>query len=254
MRFTRSQITEILKDYLRENDGVNAIIKLFCEALMKAEREEYKSTNQAYSNGYRTRKILGDKCMIEVQVPRTRDAGFYPIILDAFKDKKKALELACLLYRSGMSTEQVGEVFGEIYGHHYSSSQVNRMVRTARQEIAKWLARPIESYYPVITVDVCTPSHRGDSVSEEVHYTLLGIRANKTREVLSIYSYPTEESVVWEVIFRDLKQRGLREAGLVVSNGISNIGDALWNCFPEADIQLYVINLEHKTQPCCEII
>ena len=153
-----------------------------------------------------------------------------------------------------MSTEQVGEVFGEIYGHHYSSSQVNRMVSTARQEIARWLTRPIESYYPVITVDACTPSHRGDSISDEVHYALLGIRANKTREVLAIYSYPTEGSVKWEVIFRDLKRRGLIQAGLVVSNGISNIGDALWNCFPEANIQLYVINLEHKTQSCRETI
>lgn len=242
MRFTRSQISEILKDYLRENDSINAIIKLFCEALMKAEREEYKSTNRAYSNGYRIRKIPGDKCMIELRVPRTRDGNFFPVMLNVFKNRKEdALDIACSLYRSGLSDGHPGEVFNEVYGQHYSSSQIRRMVETARQEVAKWLTRPIESYYPILLVDACTPTRRGDMVSKRVHYTLLGIRADKSREVLAIYNYPTEESVEWEAICKDLKQRGFRQTDLVVSNGISEIKDALRNCFPEGDVQLYVI-------------
>lgn len=244
MRFTRLQVTEILKDYLRENDGVNAIIKLFCEALMKAEREEYKSTTRAYSNGYRTCRIPGDKCMIELQVPRTRDGDFYPVILNTFKNRKKeALDITCSLYKSGMSNGQVEEIFSDIYGQHYSVSQVKRMVDKAREEVAKWLARPIESYYPVIMVDACTP----DSVSEEVHYTLLGVRADKSREVLGIHCYPAEESVEWETICKDLKRRGFQQTNLVVSNGITNIGEALWKCFPETDVQLCVIHLKRQT-------
>jgi hypothetical protein len=149
MHFTQPQVSKILEDILQKEDGLNTILKLSLEALMKSERELYKSNVEDYSNGFRNRKAFGDKRMIELRVPRMRNGGFYPVILALLKNQEQeARSIAFELYRSGLTTEQVGNVFGEIYGSHYSSSQVSRMFDTAREEVGAWLNRPLEAILP----------------------------------------------------------------------------------------------------------
>jgi transposase-like protein len=55
-----------LEDILQKEDGLNTILKMSLEALMKAERSEHNSTEKDYSNGYRSRKAFGDKQMLEL--------------------------------------------------------------------------------------------------------------------------------------------------------------------------------------------
>lgn len=246
MNFTQSQVSKILEEILEKEDGLNLILKLSLEALMKSERQEHNEVTKDNSNGYRSRKAFGDKQMIELQVPRTRNGGFYPVILGLLKNQEsEARSIAFHLYKSGLTTQQVGEVFGEIYGQYYSTSQVSRMFDTAREEIQEWLTRPIESYYPIIMIDACfIPTRRGDSVSKEAYYTLLAVRPDRTREVIGIYNYPTEGSLAWESIFEDLKSRGLQTVGLFVSDSLSGIEDAIWKHFSESEVQLCVVHLQ----------
>src|SRR5690606_8987037 len=118
MHFTQSQFTEIIENIINKEDGLNIILKTTLEAMMKAERTEYQKSTQDYSNGYRYRKAFGEGKMIELKVPRTRE-GFYPVVLGLLKDQEKeAHNLAFELYK-------VGNIFGELYGKHYSTSQVS---------------------------------------------------------------------------------------------------------------------------------
>lgn len=245
MHFTQSQVSKILEEIITSReDGLNFILKLSLEALMKAERNYHNKSSGDYSNGYRYRKAFGDKQMIELQVPRTRNSGFYPVILALLKNQEEeARNIAFHLYKSGLTTEQVGEVFNEIYGKHYSTSQVSRMFDTARDEVSLWLNRPLNNYYPIVYIDACFIStRRGDSVSKEAYYTLLAVRPDRTREVLGVYNYPTEGSVAWEAIFEDIKARGIEQIDLFVSDGLKGIEDAIWKHFYQADVQLCVVH------------
>lgn len=246
MNFTQSQVSKILEEILEKEEGLNLILKLSLEALMKSERQEHNAVTRDNSNGYRSRKAFGDKQMIELQVPRTRNGGFYPVILGLLKNQEsEARSIAFHLYKSGLTTQQVGEVFGEIYGQYYGTSQVSRMFDTAREEVNQWLNRPIEGYYPIIMIDACfIPIRRGDSVSKEAYYTLLAVCPDRTREVIGIYNYPTEGSLAWESIFEDLKSRGLQSVDLFVSDSLTSIEDAIWKHFSEAEVQLCVVHLQ----------
>jgi transposase-like protein len=246
MHFTQTQISKIIEQILEKEDGLNTILKMTLEALMKAERTEHNTSTRDYSNGFRTRKAFGDKQMLELQVPRTRNGGFYPIILGLLKNQEQeAKSIAFHLYKSGLTTSQVGEVFDEIYGKHYSTSQVSRMFDTAREEVAEWLNRPLESYYPLVYIDATfIPTRRVDSVSKEAYYTLLAVRPDRTREVLGIFNFPTEGSRQWEAVFEQLKLRGLSQVGLFVSDGLTNIENAIWKHFQKASIQLCTVHLQ----------
>lgn len=244
MRFTQPQFTKIIEDIIEKEDGLNTILKTTLEAIMKAERSEHQKATKDYANGYRYRKAFGNGKMIELKVPRTRE-GFYPVVLGLLKDQEKeAHNLAFELYKSGLTTDQVGDIFNELYGKHYSTSQVSRMFNEARDEIELWLERPLNDYYPIIYIDATfIPTRRVDSVSKEAYYTILGVRADRTREVLGVFNFPTEGSTQWISIFEQLEARGVEKIDLVVSDALKSIEDAVWRVFGKSEVQLCTIHL-----------
>jgi Transposase and inactivated derivatives len=151
IKFTQEQIKGILTQIAVEEDGYNQVLKLAMEALMQGERMIYNEQQSDVSNGYRPRKTFGRGKILELRVPRTRQGNFYPLLLGLLKDEEEECrKIAFSLYGAGLTCEQVGEVFEELYGKHYSSSQVSRMFDYAREEVQQWLSRPLEGYYPIV--------------------------------------------------------------------------------------------------------
>ena len=73
---------------------------------------------------------------MELKVPRSRLGQFYPVVLGLLRDQEEECRrLAFSLYGKGLTTEQVGELFDEIYGKSYSKSSISRMFDYARDEV-----------------------------------------------------------------------------------------------------------------------
>jgi len=248
LSFTQEQVTKILEEIAKEKDGYNKVLKYSIEALMRAEREIHNSTKGDVSNGYRWRRAFGLGEQLELRVPRSRNNQFYPLLLAVLKDQEQeAKELAFSLYGSGLTTGQVGELFDKIYGKKYSTTQVSRLFDYARENVKEWLRRPLDSYYPIILLDaIFIPTRRIDSVSKEGYYTILGVKSDRTREVLAIVNFPTESAAGWSSVFEDLKRRGVEEIGLVISDGLSSIEDAVAKNFKGTDHQLCAFHLERN--------
>jgi len=235
LNFTQEQVTKILENIAREKEGFNKVMQIAMEALMRGEREAFNKAHSDVSNGYRTRRFLGKGKELVLSVPRSRHHKFYPILLSVLKDQdRESRELAFYLYGAGLTTAQVGELFDKVYGKHYSVSQISRMFDFARKEVQQWLSRSLERYYPIVYIDAVFISvRRGDSVSKEAFYTILGVRSDRTREVLAIVNKPSESASGWRSIFKDLQQRGVQKIDLVVSDALTGIEDAtvgLYSC------------------------
>ena len=113
--------------------------------MMLAEREEYKLEKEDVSNGFRSRRLMGGKGIIELSGPRTRYGNCYPILLSIVKDQQAQMEqLSFLLYTQGLTTEQIGEVFEQLYAHRYAKQSISRLAQTAHQEVLDWLERPLD--------------------------------------------------------------------------------------------------------------
>ncbi len=215
---------------------------------MRAEREVHNHTYNDVSNGYRFRKTFGRGKLLELQVPRSRYGAFYPVILALLKDQEEEIrQLAFHLYGAGLTTAQVGEIFESFYGKHYSTTQISRLFDYSRKEVQAWLERGLDSYYPIIYVDATfIPVKRSGHVTKEAFYTVLGVKADSTREVLSIVNFPTENLTGWEEVFRSLYERGVKKIGLMVSDNLSGIEESLLKFYPETDIQLCVVHLKRN--------
>ena len=67
-------------------------------------------------------------------------------------------------------------------------------MKDSREQVSIWLKRKLDSHYLVLYIDATFVHTRRDkSVSKEGYYTILGIKEDGLREVLTIIvNHPTE--------------------------------------------------------------
>jgi len=219
------------------------------ETFMKSERGLHQLENPTdYANGFRTRTTNGLGKEMVLKVPRTRSGTFYPALLGVLRNEdEEHRKLIFSLYRKGLTTEQVSDVYQEIYGKDYSKQQISYLMKESKKEIELWLKRDLEEHYLVIYIDATfVHTRRDESVKKEAYLTILGIKEDGTREVLSIVNHPTEGALLWEQELENLKARGVKSVGLVVSDGLTSIEDASAKVFPVAKHQLCVVHFKRN--------
>ena len=248
MEFTREQISEIISEITNGELGLQGLVKQGLESLMLSERDLHNETRGDVSNGFRGRRVCHGGKVFELRVPRSRNNHFYPMLLGVLKDQEEeAQKLVSSLYCSGLTTEQVGKIYEQFYGKHYSKSQVSRLLNTAREDVNAWLGRELDNRYPIIYIDATyVLTRRDDSVSNEAYYTVLGVKEDRTREVLAVVNFPTESATNWKDVFEDLKERGVAVIDLLVCDGLPGIENVLADTFPKADLQLCTVHLKRN--------
>jgi transposase-like protein len=83
---------------------------------------------------------------------------------------------------------------------------------------------------------------------KEAYYTILGVRADRTREVLAVVNFPTESSSAWKEVFTQLKQKGVKKIDLVVCDGLQGIDNSIVSEFSQAEVQLCTVHLQRNVQ------
>jgi putative transposase len=247
MNFTQEQISELMLNIANSENGTNLLMQMTLNAFMKSERHLHQKENpDCYANGYRDRKARGFGKEMVLKIPRTRDGVFYPVLLNVLRDEdEEHRKLIFSLYKKGLTTEQVSDVYEEIYGKEYSKQQISYLMKESREEVSLWLNRGLDSHYLVLYIDATFVHTRRDkSVNKEGYYTILGIKEDGSREVLSIVNHPTEGATLWQLELDSLKERGVQSVGLIVSDGLTSIENAIAKSFPMATHQLCVVHIK----------
>ena len=242
MNFTKEQISEVICKHAKRENGLQDLMEIMLESMMMAERREYLSDNHDVGNkgnGFRPGSTYGQGRKLTFRIPRDRYGNFHPQILAILRDQEEEIErLAGTLYSKGLTQEQVGDVFNDIYGEHYSKASISRMLDYLRKDVGEWLERSLESYYPILFVDcVHIKIHRKRSVDTEAFYVMLAVKEDKTREVIGIYNKPTESAQGWGEMLNDIYERGVRKIGLICADGLKGLEDVVCEVFPKTPLQ-----------------
>lgn len=249
MNITKVQLSTLIYNHINEeNGGLNEVLEMTLNAIMKAERtEELTGQPGNKANGYRPGKVYGNGKLLELRIPRDRNGQFYPKMLALLRSQQAETDrLVSALYGKVLTQREVGEVFDDLYGRHYSSSSIGRMIEWMRRDVADWLSRDLEEYYPIIYVDALHVKVRRKSVDQEAFYVVLAVTPQGRREVIAIDSLPTESASGWEMLFSELKKRGLERVGLVVADGLSGLDRAVARQWPQAGHQQCVTHLKRR--------
>lgn len=250
MKLSNEQLQEILVDYL-ENQDVDQLLQVVLNCLMKNEQRNFLNENSEIknkANGYRyTSAHYGNK-KFKLTIPRDRLGIFKPLILGILRENQEEMyDLAFELYGEGLSQKAIGKVFNKIYGREYSKSSISNMTSSFTEEMEMWRNRDLDSFYPVLIIDALFSNvKRGNHISNEATFTIIALKENMKREIISLEHFPTESASGWEDVFKSLKQRGLKSTNLVIADGLTGLENVVGKEFPKAKFQKCLVHLKRN--------
>ena len=249
MNLTPKQLTQVLDNAITQH-GLNKVLEIILNCLMKLERDEFLkvSTCKNKANGYRFGRAFGFGSELKLQIPRDRLGQFYPILLTLIKSQEAELQnLAFILYSKGLSVRDVSDVFDKIYGSSYSKSSISRINQNFVEEMMIWRNRELEAFYPTLMIDALyTKVRRSNKVELEAIYTVIALKDDMTRDIIAIENIPQESAAGWEIIFRNLKERGVEEVNLIIADGLTGLEQSVAKIFPNTKLQKCVTHFKRN--------
>ena len=212
-------------DVLREG------VRLLAQAIMEAEVTELTGVAKGerdperrltHRNGYRERRWDTRVGTIPLDVPRVRDGGYLPSLLEPRRRAERAL-LAVVqeAYVSGVSTRRVDDLVRALGITGISKSEVSRICAGLDAEVAAFRSRSLAGIAcPYLWLDATYLRVReGGHVVSMAALVAVGVAANGERRVLGLeLSAGNDEGSAWPRFIRSLVERGLHGVRLVISD------------------------------------
>lgn len=210
------------------------------------EKYEAKGRNSGNSrNGHYTKKVKTSAGDTEIQVPRDREGGYEPEILEKYASNTTELEEKILgMYARGMSYRDIENLLKETYGVTVSSSQITTITDKVWPLVEQWQARPLESLYPIVYLDALHIKLRqSGKVTNTAVYIVLGVNLEGHRDVLGHWIGAGGEGAnFWLSVITDLKNRGVEDILIASVDGLKGFSDAIHSVFPQTAVQKCIIH------------
>src|SRR5207249_3004045 len=150
------------------------------------------------------------------------------------------------MFIKGVSTRQVGEVMHSLTGSAPSASTVSRVFHTLEGEYAIWKSRPLSPRYEYLFADgtYFTVIYEGEGCKMPI-LLVIGIKPDGVREVLGFSVGDRENQQAWEQLLENIKYRGVKEVGLLITDGHQAMLNAIAAKFPGVQRQRCI---KHKME------
>ena len=106
-------------------------------------------------NGSSAKTVRTDVGEVRISVPRDRAATFSPAVVPKHTRRLAGFDDAAVLslYAKGMTTGDITNHLGDIYGSEVSRELVSRVTDAVIEDMQQWQSRPLDSCYPVLLID-----------------------------------------------------------------------------------------------------
>jgi len=213
------------------------IEKVMCEELdqcVGAEWGEYTPNRKGYRNGYYQRDLITSTGRIEdLSVPRDREGQFHTQVFERYgRYEPGVAEALTEMFVSGTSTHKVGSVAEKLMGAAPSSSAVSRLNHTLTEQYEIWRVRPLFSHYRILYLDgIHFRVRHGTQTDSTIILTALGVDMEGNKDVLALRACAEEDKDGWSCLLQDLRNRGVTELDLIVTDGHDGLLAAVGSLF-----------------------
>jgi len=217
-------------------------VQVLIEQIMREELEqcigaswgECTPHRRGYRNGSYTRDLVTSTGRIEdLSVPRDREGNFHTQVFERYnRYEPEVAEALTQMFVSGTSTHKVGEVAQTLMGVAPSASAVSRLNRTLTEQFEVWRVRPLLIHYRILYLDGIHFSVRhGTQTDSTIILTALGVDLEGNKEVLALRACAEEDKDGWSCLLQDLRNRGVAEIDLIVTDGHDGLLAAINSLF-----------------------
>jgi putative transposase len=240
-------------------DGLlNQLTKRVLETALEAEMTDHLGYDKHHPagrnhrnsrNGVRSKTVLTEIGPVEIGVPRDVDASFTPKIVRKRQRRLTGVDQIVLsLSARGLTTGEISAHFAEVYGAQVSRETVSKITDQVLEEMASWLARPLDEVYPVIFIDAIVVKVRDGQVRNKPIYVVIGVSVNGERDILGLWAGDGSEGAkFWLAVLTELKNRGVQDVCIAVCDGLKGLPDAINTVWDLATVQACILHLIRNT-------
>jgi transposase-like protein len=245
---SQADFQALLREKLRQAVRLTliSVLQAEVEAVTGAERYERTPTRRDHRNGEYERGLVTSLGAVRLRVPRTR-GGFETNVFARYQRRQAELDVAIgEMFVKGVSTAGVGVIVEQLTGEKPSPSTVSRVHQTLAAEFKEWQTRPLAGQYRYVFADgtYFTVIYGAEGHKMPV-LAVIGITPDGRREVLLFTIGERENQTAWEDVLEQLKQRGVQQVELWITDGNQAMLNAVTTKFPNAQRQRCI---KHKME------
>ena len=146
-----------------------------------------------------------------------------------------------VMFLMGMSTRSLSMISTHLLGRKISAAEISNTTRELSEAVEKWRARDLsEESITYLFVDGVNFDMRVEGSVEKISVlVVIGVSGRGHKMVLAIQAGDKESASTWRELFKDLKGRGLKGAGITlgVMDGLSGLEKVFKEEFSRAKVQ-----------------
>ncbi|MGH8161089.1 MAG: IS256 family transposase [Gammaproteobacteria bacterium] len=228
---------------------LNEVAKLERAAWLGAEPYERSEARRGYANGFKPKTVKSRLGALALEVPQTRDGGFYPTSLEKGLRSERALKLALAeMYVKGVSTRKMAAVTEQLCGLSVNSTEVSRAAAALDETLEAWRNRPLGRFAYVFLDARYEKVREAGEVRDMAVLVAIGVNARGRREILGVSAALSEAEVHWREFLSGLAERGLKGLRLIVSDAHEGLKAARRAVWPGVAWQRCQFHLQQNAQ------
>src|SRR6201981_1785260 len=229
---------------------VDELKKRLAERMLNAEMDHHLGTEAEeeagnHRNGYSGKTVLTDSGKLELAIPRDRHGRFDPVLIGKYRRRFAGFDDKIIaLYARGMTTREIAEHVGELYGTEISPDLVSAVTDSVLEEVSAWQGRGLDATYAIVFFDAIRVKIRNEGmVSNRAVYLAIGLRCSGHKEILGIWIEQTEGAKFWLRVMSELRNRGVQDILIAVVDGLKGFPEAITSVFPKTVVQTCIVHL-----------
>jgi transposase-like protein len=217
-------------------------VAIEAEATAFLGRGHYRRGERArvgWRNGYEPKAVQTEAGLLQFAVPQLRGTAeaFRPKLPERLASRTPDLEaLVRGMYVRGLSTQDVGALYGEAFGDtRLSKSTVSRITQRLNQDFDTWRRRDLSDLSVVyLFLDGQYHAARQGTDEKEGVLSAYALLEDGRPVLLHLDVGPRESYDAWLSFLQDLVARGLRDPLLVIMDGAPGLVKAVKRMWPHA--------------------
>ena len=242
----KDQLGELVRGTVEET--LNALLDAEADQLCGAGRYERTEVRKDYRSGHYQRKLHTKAGEVSLNIPKLRTSTFETAIIERYRRRESSVEEALIeMYLAGVSVRRVEDITEALWGSRVSASTISELNKKAYVKIEEWRNRPLSAAYPYVYVDgVFLKRNWGGEVVSISVLVAIGVNEDGYREVLGAMEGSREDKESWRAFLVHLKERGLRDTRLFVSDKHLGFAEAMGDVFPDAAWQRCLVHFHRN--------
>ena len=238
----RTHVSEVVRQSVEET--LNGLLDAEADTLCQARRYERNADRASTRAGHYERNLQTKAGTVQLKVPKLRHMPFETAIIERYRRRESSVEEALVeMYLAGVSVRRVEDITEALWGSRVSPSTISDLNQKIFERVEEWRNRPLEPKSPYIFVDgIWLKRSWGGEVQNVSVLVAIGVSTSGFREILGVAEGSREDVESWRQFLRYLRERGLEQIDLVVSDKSLGFLEALGEFYPDAKWQRCVVH------------